>query len=236
MLVAVVALGGLAAAQSERLQAWTEFDYSKQNIDLRKLQGWGLSDLTLLRAIIFARHGRTFEEPDIKGYLAKQTWYRPDSKFNNASLNAKERENISAVRHLEALKHATVQPGDLRFVGMRKLTVQQFGNPPIEDLLIMRAEIEAIRGRRFNFESLQAYFDERYWYQPVAHYDAAVLSPIERSNAAVLDQMIVKRLGPNISFMGYQTSSGVRSARAPSIKEKLRQQQIEQAIRVRGGG
>ena len=202
----------------------------------QQIAGWPLSDLRLLRATIFAKHGRTFREPEIQEYLAKQDWYKPDGKFSNEALNKVERASIDVVRGMETRLHSVAEPGDFRFLGGQVLTAEQIGSHPIEDLIIMRAEIEAIHGRKFKFESLHTYFTERYWYRPAERYDPSVLSPSEKGNAALLDRMISKQLGLNVEIMGYRTGTAMSASHVPSVQEKMRQQAIERSISERPGG
>jgi YARHG domain len=67
------------------------------------------------------------------------------------------------------------------------VTPAQLGRPSLADLRIMRAEIEAMHGKRFEDEPwLQDYFNERYWYRPATKYDPSKLSAAERKNIALL--------------------------------------------------
>jgi hypothetical protein len=87
------------------------------------------------------------------------------------------------IREAEARQHEFIQPGDLRFYQTRPFTIKQLGQHTAAEWRVLRAELEAIHGRRFDDEPwLQQYFDERYWYAPDPQYDPKRLSAIERKN------------------------------------------------------
>ena len=176
------------AARAQRpVEKWEHFDFAKQTVKPADIQSLALDELKLLRGIVFGRHGRIFKEEDIQAYLLDRPWYKPNEQFRNAVLNATERKNLDTIRAAEAKKHEHIEPGDLRFFNDRAFTAAQLGQHPLAELRVMRAEIEAIHGARFDDEPwLQTYFEERYWYQPAAKYNPDGLSEIERKNLATI--------------------------------------------------
>ena len=168
--------------------AATDFAHEQLGVDdLRALQ---VGELGLLRGVVFGRHGRVFRNDHIQVWLESQPWYRPDVAFRNASLNETEHANLDAIRAMEAEKHATIEPGDLRWWQNRPMSAEQLGPHSTAEWSVLRAEVEAVHGRRFEGEPwLQHYFDERYWYRPDAGYDAGVLNAIERANMALMDSL-----------------------------------------------
>jgi hypothetical protein len=98
-----------------------------------------------------------------------------------------ERKNLDRIREAEAMRHEKIEPGDMRFWQTRLFTPDKLGKHTLAELRILRAEIEAIHGKRFDDEpGLQTYFEERYWYKPAAKYHPSELSEIERGNIAVI--------------------------------------------------
>src|ERR1051325_1788643 len=169
------------------VEKWERFDFARQSVKPAELQSLPLDDLKLLRGIVFGRHGRIFKEEDIQAYLVDRPWYKPNEQFRNTVLNAIERKNLDTIREAEAKKHEHIEPGDLRFFSDRAFTAAQRGQHPLAELRVMRAEIEPLRGARFDDEPwLQTYFEERYWYQPAAKYNPDGLSEIERKNLATI--------------------------------------------------
>jgi hypothetical protein len=186
-LVLLVA-GSCAAQDSDAFKKLQAVDFSKQRVARDDLKDMELSDLSLLRGVVFGRHGRVFRERDIQAYLKDQPWYKPDPNFSNASLNETERANLDLIRELEADKHDQIEPGDLRWWQTREMTAEQLGTHSSAEWHVMRAEVEAVHGKTFDDEPwLQQYFEDRYWYKPNASYNPRELSATERHNLAAID-------------------------------------------------
>jgi len=173
----------------DALKKWHKTDFTKtvvKKVDLNKMD---TSDLSLLRGIVFGKRGRIFKEQFIQEYLAKQLWYKPNKNFDNKMLTATERKNIDLIRQIEAAKHDTIQPGDLRFWQTREFTTDQVYANTAAEWRVMISEVEAIHGKTFADEPwLQKYFEERYWYKPNPKYTQSVLSPTERKNISTLTE------------------------------------------------
>lgn len=173
----------LPVQAQDNLSKWEKFDFAARTVELSQLKGLNLDDLKFLRGIVFGRHGRIFKDAEIQSYLKERPWYKPDPNFQNSMLNATERRNLDAIREAEAAQHENIQPGDLRFYQKRPFTTKQLGEHTGAEWRVLRAEIEAIHGKRFDDEPwLQQYFDERYWYEPNAQYDPKQLTVVEQKN------------------------------------------------------
>lgn len=180
LLALLISSTPLAAQDS--MQRWQTFDFKKTALKQAEVSAVPLEDLKLLRGIVFGRHGRVFKDAEIRIYLESQDWYKPNPDFKNSMLNNTERRNLDMIRIAEASKHATVQPGDMRYWQTRPLTARKLGVHSGAEWLVLRSEIEAIHGKRFNEPWLQQYFDERYWYKAADNYDPKKLSAIELKN------------------------------------------------------
>lgn len=174
----------LSAVQAQdNISQWEKFDFAGRSVQLAELKDLSLDDLKFLRGIIFGRHGRIFKDAYIQSYLKERAWYKPNPNFQNSLLNEMERRNLDVIREAEAAQHEHIQPGDLRFYQNRAFTTAQLGEHTGAEWRVLRAEIEAIHGKRFDEEPwLQQYFEERYWYTPDAGYDQKRLSAIEQKN------------------------------------------------------
>src|SRR5215213_839496 len=187
LLFALIASLSFTALAQDSLDAWKNFDFRKTPIRQAQVQKLGLDDLKLLRGLVFGRNGRVFKDAYIKQYLEAQDWYKPNLEFSNSMLNDTERRSLDVIRIAEAAMHATIQPGDMRYWRDRPITARKLGKHSGAEWKVLQAEVEAIRGKRFDDEPwLQQYFDERYWYSPSDKYDAKKLSPIERKNLEML--------------------------------------------------
>ena len=174
----------LALVQAQdNLSRWEKVDFASERIGLSEIKDLNPDDLKFLRGIVFGRHGRIFKDAYIQSYLKERSWYKPDPSFQNSSLNDTERLNLDVIREAEAKLHDQIQPGDLRFYQNRPFTVKQLGEHTGAEWRVLRAEIEAIHGKRFDDEPwLQQYFEEPYWYAPDSQYDPKQLSTIEQKN------------------------------------------------------
>lgn len=182
-------------------QKWHEIDFSTTVLSKERISGLDkeepdefqeeVSELALLRGVIFGKRGRIFKDRRIQVFLERQPWYKPNADFTNAVLTAKEKENLDLVRLAEADKRPYVAPGDMRYWTDRKIPEDKLVYATAAEWRIMIAEVEAIHGRRFDNEPwLQKYFEERYWYEPKADYSPDLLNKIERSN---LEMILARR-------------------------------------------
>ena len=186
-LVVFLVAGSFSARAQDSMQRWQDFDFSKSALKSTDLVPVQLEDLKLMRGIVFGRHGRVFKDAEIATYLTAQDWYKPNHDFQNSMLNATENRNLDLIRDAEASKHQTVQPGDMRYWRARTLTTKKLGLHSGAEWRVLRAEVEAIRGKRFSEPWLQQYFDERYWYRPVDKYDPKTLSAVEEKNLLTIE-------------------------------------------------
>jgi YARHG domain-containing protein len=179
----ILIAGSIAAAAQDSMQRWQKFDFAKSALKPADVTSVPLEDLKLMRGVVFGRHGRVFKDAEIATYLTAQDWYKPNPEFKNSMLNGTERRNLDIIRDAEAGKHLTVQPGDMRYWRTRTLTASKLGKHSVAEWLVLRSEVEAIHGKRFESDAwLQQYFDERYWYKPADRYDPKSLSAIELKN------------------------------------------------------
>ena len=187
LFLALFAAGTLSASAQDSVDAWKDFDFSKTSIKAAQIQPLDLSDLKLLRGVVFGRHGRVFKDAEIKTYLEAQSWFKPNPDFNNSMLNDTERRNLDLIRIAEASKHDTLQPGDMRYWLDRPIRAKKLGKHSDAEWKVLIAEVEAIHGKRFEDDPwLQQYFNERYWYSSKSNYDAKKLTANERKNLEVL--------------------------------------------------
>ena len=186
-LCALILMASFTAQAQVEIDPWKEFDFSRNKITQAQAKQFDSFQLKLLRGLVFGRHGRIFKDSDIKFFLEEQSWFKPNPDFTNAMLNDVERHNLDVIRIAEATKHETIQPGDMRYWRDRAISTRKLGKHSSAEWKILTAEVEAIRGKRFDDEPwLQTYFEERYWYVPSDKYDPKKLSAIERKNLEVL--------------------------------------------------
>ena len=186
LLIPIFLVASCLIVQAQDMDRWQSFDFSKtslKTVDATKLE---LFQLKLLRGIVFGRHGRIFKDAEIRLFLEGQPWYKQNADFNNSMLNDTERRNLDVIRIAEASKHATVQPGDMRYWQTRSLTVRKLGTHSGAEWRVLRSEVEAIHGKRFTEPWLQQYFNERYWYKASDKYDPKKLTALEQKNLTTI--------------------------------------------------
>ena len=187
LIALLLLLSASVVSAQDPIDAWKNFDFSQNAIkqaDVQKLNIW---ELKMIRGLVFGRHGRVFKDAEIKSYLETQPWYQPSPDFKNSMLNDTERRNLDVIRIAEASKHQTIQPGDMRYWRDRPITAKKLGQHSGAEWKVLLAEMEAIRGKRFNDEPwLQQYFEERYWYRADDKYDSKKLTVNERKNLELL--------------------------------------------------
>src|SRR5688572_4540684 len=187
MIVLLFTLLSVLPLAQDPMESLKGLDFSKTSLKQTQIRSLTLEDLKLLRGIVFGRHGRIFKDGDIKAYLDEQPWYKPNPDFKNSMLNQIERRNLDLIRVAEASKHETIQPGDMRYWRGRQIPPRKLGKHSGAEWKVLKAEVEAIHGKRFEDEPwLQQYFEERYWYSPNDKYDPKKLTVIERKNLEIL--------------------------------------------------
>ncbi len=72
-----------------------------QVLTLKQLDDLSPRDLQILRNTIFARRGRAFETPLVKGHFTTISWYAADPKYSDARLTAVDKKNIKLIQSLE---------------------------------------------------------------------------------------------------------------------------------------
>lgn len=173
-----------------------------------KYASMSLVELQRVRATIFGRHGRVFEDTTIQRWLETQPWYHADSTFTNARLTAEERATLDQVRGAEAARHTQIEPGDMRFHQNHVITTAMLGKHSPQDWEALEGEVLANHGYVFYWEDayddepsgrvlgnegLQQYFDARYWYARDSSFEASQLSAIEQQNLDTITLAIAKQ-------------------------------------------
>jgi ketosteroid isomerase-like protein len=57
--------------------------------------------LSRLRNTVYARHGRTFSDSDLRAYFQTRAWYKPDSKYDEDQLTTNDRANADLLKAFE---------------------------------------------------------------------------------------------------------------------------------------
>ena len=164
-------------------------------------------DWEVLEAEISATHGATFEngEPDDVGpggeniyllqkYFDDRYWYRRDAKYDPKVLSSVERANVDTIK-LARMRDLglNVAPGLMYLFQSTPLTDSVLRRVTLYDLRLLRNEVYARHGRRFQTPWLRDYFKSEPWYSPRAEFTIAELSQTEKDNIKVIQAVEAKR-------------------------------------------
>ncbi len=164
-------------------------------------------DWQVLAAEIGAVHGQTFmnDEPDeedaeghdlwvLQKYFDDRYWYHRRPDYSNKELSAIERANADtiALGRMRDMKLA-VAPGMMYLFQTTPLTDSLLRGVSLYELRILRNEVYARHGRRFETPWLRAYFKDAPWYTPRASFTIAALSEIEKANIKVIQAVEARR-------------------------------------------
>jgi hypothetical protein len=158
-----------------------------------ELQRLSADRLHLARNEIFARRGRYFKDDALRAYFEQFPWYRP--RAWDVPLTPVEKANVDLIASIAApvapsrgitAPAQTNTEDSFAFAGVsrRYLTPEELQGLSADQLVIVRNEIFARRGRYFKDDALRAYFSQFPWYQPFA-WDVP-LSPIEQANVKLV--------------------------------------------------
>ncbi len=153
-----------------------------QNVQLteKMLEGVTLGELRMMRNEFWARRGRTFTVPGVRAQFEWQDWYRPAKDQKAVKLNPIEEQNVKLLEKTEA---------NLRNkIATEPVLVELFDGMFTEDLLILRNEIYARRGKVFKSKDLKEYFEAQSWYKPDPNFKDEMLSEVEKKNLAVIKE------------------------------------------------
>ena len=63
--------------------------------------------LMLLRNEVFARHGRIFQDPELRRIFSERAWYKPDPAYEESRLNEIEAHNVRVLSYWE--QHSKIE-------------------------------------------------------------------------------------------------------------------------------
>jgi YARHG domain len=184
-----------------------------------ELQSLSTDRLHLARNEIFARRGRYFKDDALRAYFEQFPWYQPHAW--DVPLTPVEKANIGLIASIEAPQAAssrgitgpvpaqTNTDDSVAFAdpSRRYLTPEELQGLSADQLVIIRNEIFARKGRYFKDDALRTYFSQFPWYQPYA-WDVP-LSPIEQANVKLVQSFEQTASAPK--------PAATRAGRAPPM-------------------
>jgi len=151
-------------------------------------------------AEVEAVHGKRFDygEPDeqsedgrdiyyMQEYFNDRYWYTPRDDYKPAALSPIEVANLDTIRlaQMRDLGYG-VMPGTMYLFRTTPLTDSLMKGQSLYELRILRNEVYALHGRRFQTPWLRSYFSNQSWYRPREDFSDAELSETEKSNVKLI--------------------------------------------------
>jgi len=163
------------------------------------------ADWEVIGAEIGAVHGQRFapEDPDdfdpdgndeLQKYFNERYWYHGRSDYSAKELSSIERANLDtiAVARMRDLGYG-VAPGVMYLFQATALTDSMLRGLSLYDLRVIRNEVYARHGRRFETPWLRAYFKDEAWYTPRPEFTIAELSEVEKNNIKLIQAAEARR-------------------------------------------
>ncbi len=165
------------------------------------------ADWQLLAAEIGAAHGERFDsgEPDdvdaqdhdvwvLQQYFDDRYWYHGREDYSPSELSAVERANSDtiALARMRDLGYG-VAPGLMYLFQSTPLTDSLLEGIPLYELRLLRNEVYARHGRRFETPWLRDHFKNEAWYKPRPEFTTAELSDVEKANVKMIQAVEARR-------------------------------------------
>lgn len=185
-----------------------DLDYSEEGS-----REWSIKKrfyLTLLRNEILARHGQTFNDPQLKEVFERCPWYVPRGEVCPESLSAIEKQNVQiidqeAAKAKTALRSQSVKFSDLTWAfqrsyrGATRLYDENDLKPFHEDdeknrlyARLLKNEIYARHGHIFQ-TAIKDFFAAQPWYKSQQEVRFDDLSEIEKKNVLFITQYMISK-------------------------------------------
>ena len=157
------------------------------------------AELTIALQEIYARHGQSFSNPDLKAYFENRTWYKPSE--NPTALNTYEAANVILLdvyidqkdgtlshrgniylNHLDEKQDYVCKDSDTKY-----LTGEELKDLEEEALMVAYWEIYARRGHVLTDLELLEYFYTKEWYTPGSAVSDASFNEFEADNKTLIE-------------------------------------------------
>lgn len=146
------------------------------------------AELTVLIAEIEAIHGKLFTEEWLQKYFDERYWYKRNPAYSATVLNETERKNIEKLTaEKDKGRKTAVSIGDMGNFQNVRLTEDKLAGLSILELRILREELWARHGKKFDAPGVRQYFDWRDWYKPAKNQKTVKLNKIEQQNVDLLE-------------------------------------------------
>ncbi|MCD7818582.1 MAG: YARHG domain-containing protein [Lachnospiraceae bacterium] len=178
------------------LESDTEYIFSQSStsyLSESDLAGMTADEVQMAINEIYARHHRKFILDDVQAYFNSKSWYSgliEADDFDVSVMNIYESANITLmVEYLDTHDFSSDITNSSEYIFPQSatayLTSSDISGMTADELQMGINEIYARHGRKFNTESIQAYFNSKSWYSGTIEPDAfntSVLNTYESTN------------------------------------------------------
>ena len=160
--------------------------YQNRVLTARELGTHSALEWQIMAAEIEAWRGKRFGgQPWLQGYFAERYWYHPDPAYSPRVLSVAERRNLATIRAAQKRqRHLALAPGDMGLFTDSPMAAPMLHGLSLYELRLLRNEVYARHGYRFQTAWLQTHFAGQSWYQP--RLGPVALSPVEKRNVALI--------------------------------------------------
>jgi hypothetical protein len=172
--------------------------YQDRAITTAMLGDHSPQDWEVLEAEVLANHGFVFEyanqdysrdlQPDdLQKYFNDRYWYKPNPEFKASALSVIERQNLDTIALAVTKQNKrALSFGMMNLFQSTPLTEKMLHDLPISELRLLRNEIYARHGRRFQTAWLAEVFRQQPWYAPRNDYTDADLTGVDSANIKLI--------------------------------------------------
>ncbi len=152
------------------------------------LSGYSPAELRVLIAEIEAIHGKTFtDEKWLQKYFDERYWYQANASYSPTVLNEIERKNIETLLNEKSKgRNTAIAVGDMDKFQTVALTDDLLNGLSMMELRMIRNEIWARHGRKFESPGIRQYFEWRDWYKPLKDQTKVKISETEQQNVNLI--------------------------------------------------
>lgn len=176
-------------------------DSCNRPLNAEDIRGKSASEIWIAKNEIYARHGRTFSNPELSSYFSQKDWYQPDPNYRDALLSPLERRNAMYLNIVELdndlnsqrnrfQPESTVDPNLPGSIipdsSYRKLEVNEVMQMSTEKIRAAQNEIYARHGYPFQNPELKARFEQMPWYRCNPNFTESELSWMEERNIQMM--------------------------------------------------
>lgn len=172
-----------SSIQPGDMRVWQTKLITEDNIGSYTAAEW-----RVLIAEIEAIHGKTFEDEEwLQKYFDERYWYKRNSNYSPSVLNEIERKNLEMLLSEKSKgRNTAISIGDMENFQTVTLREDLLKGLSMMELRMIRNEIWARRGRKFETPGIRQHFEWRDWYKPLKDQKKVKLNDTEQQNVNLI--------------------------------------------------